>query len=254
MFAMNELDPEHRPVARPVTGGQAPPPLGSDPGGCGAEHGVRGGTGAAGTHSRDTRPDRATRFIETTRGILSYGELAPLLAERVTGAETDIYREVFQHHPLNEFLPQSLHARICSDLVPDWAGCWRTVEVAAGNLKPPPAYRVAGLMRDYALDLQARWPEASRTLSDLTLEFLSCAEGRFLSIHPFQDFNGRTIRLFMLELLRRLDLPRVVLAVESGEDRAAYFSALESADQNDFRPLMEIWRQRFTRVEPIQST
>jgi len=78
MFAMNELDPEHRPVARPVTGGQAPPPLGSDPGGCGAEHGVRGGTGAAGTHSRDTRPDRATRFIETTRGILSYGELAPL--------------------------------------------------------------------------------------------------------------------------------------------------------------------------------
>ena len=212
-------------MARLVAGGQTPSPLGSDPGGCGPEHGVRGGTSADGTHSRDTRPDRATRFIETTRGILSYGELAPLLAERVTGAETEIYREVFQDHPLDESLLQSLHARICGDLVPEWAGRWRKSEVVVGNLKPPPAFRVAGLMRDYALDLQARWPEAARTLSDLTLKFLSCAEGRFLSIHPFQDFNGRTIRLFLLELHRRMDLPRVVLAAESVEDRAAYFSA-----------------------------
>ncbi|HEY5041067.1 MAG TPA: Fic family protein [Verrucomicrobiae bacterium] len=251
---MNELDPEHRPLAQPDAGSQTPPSLGNYPGGRGAEHGVRGGTGAAGDHPRDTRPDRATRFVETARGILSYAQLAPLLAERVTAAETEIYREVFQIRPLDESLLLDLHARVCGDLVPDWAGRWRSIEVVVGKLRPPPAYSVAGQMRDYALDLQARWPEAARMVSDLTLEFLSCAEGRFLAIHPFQDFNGRTIRLFLLELLRRLDLPRVVLAVESAEDRAVYFAALESADQADFRPLMEIWRQRFTRIEPVQPT
>ena len=59
-------------------------------------------------------------------------------------------------------------------------------------------------MRTYTADLNARWPDASASLSDLTLEFLAFAEGRFLTVHPFRDFNGRTIRLFLLELLRRL--------------------------------------------------
>ena len=60
-------------------------------------------------------------------------------------------------------------------------------------------------MRDYALDLQARWPAAASGKSDLLLELLAFAEGRFLTVHPFRDFNGRTIRVFLLELLRRLD-------------------------------------------------
>jgi CRISPR-associated endonuclease/helicase Cas3 len=101
------------------------------------------------------------------------------------------------------------------------------------------------MMRDYALDLQARWDGAiSGSELDL-LEFLAFAEGRFLTIHPFQDFNGRTIRLFLTELLRRLDLPRVTLAPEADAERQAYFSSLEAADQMDWQPLIAIWKERF---------
>src|SRR5437016_11659278 len=100
----DELDREHQPVAQPPGGGETPPPLAGDSPGRGAEHGLRAGPGGDELPARDTRPDRATRFIETTRGILSYSEVA------------------------------------------------------------------------------------------------------------FQDINGRAIRLFLLELLRRLDLPRGVLA------------------------------------------
>ena len=100
------------------------------------------------------------------------------------------------------------------------------------------------LMRDYALDLQARWTAATGNPDDLLLELLAFAEGRFLTIHPFRDFNGRTIRLFLVELLHRLDLPEVVLAAESGIERQAYFSALEAADRLDWSPLVEIWRKR----------
>jgi hypothetical protein len=49
---------------------------------------------------------------------------------------------------------------------------------------------------------------------------LTLAEGRFLPVHPFQDFNDRTIRLFLLEILRRLDLPPVVLTPEETVTRA----------------------------------
>jgi CRISPR-associated endonuclease/helicase Cas3 len=128
-------------------------------------------------------------------------------------------------------------------------GRWRLIEVRIGNLRPALPHEVPLCMRDYALDLQARWPEATATLSDLTLELLGFAEGRFLTIHPFSDFNGRTVRLFLRELLRRLDFPRVILEPDTDAGRAAYFAALEAADRRDFYPLVAIWRERLAHSE-----
>lgn len=240
-------DPEgkFRPLASTEAGGEAASPLGGDSAGCGSEHGLRGGTGAAGEDPRTTRPDRATRFVETTRGILSYQELAPLLAERVTLAEAAIYSGEFSESDLDEPLILGIHHRICSDLVPDWAGRWRSIEVRIGNLHPALPVHLPIMMRDYTLDLRARLDGTTGGDEHALLECLAFAEGRFLTIHPFQDFNGRTIRLLLTELLRRLDLPMVSLAPEGEEVRQCYFAALEAADAHDWRPLMKVWEGRF---------
>jgi CRISPR-associated endonuclease/helicase Cas3 len=97
------------------------------------------------------------------------------------------------------------------------------------------------------------YPDATATLSDLTLELLAFDEGRFLTIHPFSDFNGRTIRLFLRELLRRLDFPRVILEPDTDAGRAAYFAALEAADRRDFQPLVSIWRDRLAHAETPEA-
>lgn len=240
----HDLEGKHHPLAQPDAGGETAPQVGVDPAGCGAEHGLRGRAGAGGEDSRDTRPDRATRFVETTQGVLSYTELAPLLADRVAVVEASILAGDYEKHSLDEWLLLDLHRRICVDLVPEWAGKWRDIEVHVGRLEPPPPFQLPMLMRDYALDLQARWTAATGSPDDLLLELLSFAEGRFLTIHPFRDFNGRTIRLFLVELLRRLDLPEVILAAESEGERQTYFQALEAADKKDWSPLVEIWRKR----------
>lgn len=156
-----------------------------------------------------------------------------------------VQADEFARRPLDESLLAEFHFRICGDLTPEWAGKWRTMAVAVGPLTPPAPHQLPMLMRDYTLDLQARWEVASGENIDLSLEFLAFAEGRFLSIHPFRDFNGRTIRVFLAELLRRLDLPVVNLAPESEAGRAEYFSALEAADRRDWQPLIAIWKNRF---------
>lgn len=51
-----------------------------------------------------TPPDRNTRFIETTRGVLSYSQLAPLLAERVLRVEMDIAADALAAHRLDDAL------------------------------------------------------------------------------------------------------------------------------------------------------
>ncbi len=127
----DELDRNRAQVARSAGGDKATAALGCYSGGCGGEYGFREGAGGGSDHPRDTRPDRSTRFIQTTRGLLTYTQLAPLLAERVTRIETEIYSGVFASRSLSDpELTLDLHRAICGDLVPDWAGRWRTIEAA----------------------------------------------------------------------------------------------------------------------------
>jgi CRISPR-associated endonuclease/helicase Cas3 len=199
--------------------------------------------------SDTTPPSGATRYIQTTRGLLSYSQLAPLLAERVLRVERDIVVGTFGEQGLSPDLILGFHKDIAGDLCPEWAGRWRDAEVRVGEHHPPPPYRVPLLMRDYGEDLRVRLLNATGHMDDLLLETLAFAEGRLLSIHPFTDFNGRVTRLFLRELLRRLELPPVDLVPTCPADEALYRAALRAGDGLDWRPLVKIWQQRFEQFK-----
>jgi CRISPR-associated endonuclease/helicase Cas3 len=104
-------------------------------------------------------------------------------------------------------------------------------------------------MREYGLDLTARIDHLPDTPGDTLLELLAFAEHRLLYIHPFEDFNGRVTRLFLVELLYRLRLPIVNTASEVGPELETYLSALRAADARDLRALMDLWRRRFEKED-----
>jgi CRISPR-associated endonuclease/helicase Cas3 len=189
-------------------------------------------------------PSDNTRCIETTLGIIYYSELIPLLAERVLRVEQNIARGKWQNSPFDWDLACQFHSGVCGDLIPDWAGRERTVEVAVGLHTPPASHEVRMLMRNYFADIEARL-DFSKTdaTGELVLELLAFVEGRFLTIHPFQDFNGRVIRLLLQELCQRLDFPAVDL-VPTSEGRSEYLQALRAADKLDWSLLKNIWRKR----------
>src|SRR5207247_6126069 len=83
-------------------------------------------------------PGGATRYIQTTRGLLSYSQLAPLLAERVLRVEHEIATGAFSERKLDPDLILQFHHAIAGDLCPDWAGRWRDAEVRVGEHHPPP--------------------------------------------------------------------------------------------------------------------
>ncbi|MBX3733101.1 MAG: Fic family protein [Verrucomicrobiae bacterium] len=213
------------------------------------EHGLRGRTGEPETPG-GTPPDRDTRFVETTRGILSDAELAPFLGERVLACEEAIVTGAFADRPLDEHLLLEFHRRIAGDLVHEWADRWRAIEVQVGNLRPPPPYRLPHLLWDYAAGLSARWGEVFPIASPLTLETLAFAEGRPLTLHPFVDFNGRGTRLRQREILHRALLPQVELAATGETNRNEYFAALEAAGRRDWQPLSAVWQRRFEQLPP----
>ena len=183
--------------------------------------------------------------MTTPLGVLSVAELAPHLARRVLLVEIEIWQGQFAERVLDEALILDLHRRICGELVPEIAGRWRRVNVSVGSHEAPSFVRVGPLMRDYVLDLQARSRKLGDALDDRLLEFLAFAEGRLLSIHPFRDFNGRTTRLLLAELLRRLRLPPVDPTPDGADERERYLMALQAADHADRQPLIVAWINRF---------
>ena len=194
-----------------------------------------------------TQPPHTTRFVETTRGILSYAQLAPMLAERVLRVLQDIEDGTLAARPLDESLLLDLHRNICGDLTPDLAGRFRATEVKVGQHSPPPSHQVPMLVRDYFADLNVRLAEMSAGKETLLLEALAFAEGRLLFIHPFADFNGRATRLLLAEILRRQELPPVELAPGDDTDRKIYIQALEAADRLDWTPLTKLWQERLEK-------
>ena len=193
-------------------------------------------------------PHAATRFVATAVGVLSYQQLAPLLAERVANVELDIFDRCFAATPLSD-LPAELHRRVCADLTPAMAGIWRRKDVQVSAHQAPSFTQVPELMRRYACDLDAQLSAPDHDDAHRLVETLAFAEGRLLFIHPFEDFNGRVSRLLLREMLRRLELPIIDFNMP-GQARARYFAALQSYDQNDPRPLMKIWRQRLSAAAP----
>jgi CRISPR-associated endonuclease/helicase Cas3 len=193
-----------------------------------------------------TSPGHATRTVVTTRGLLTYAQLAPLLAERVLRVEQRIAAGDFADTPLDGDFLRALHAAIAGDLVPDWAGRWRTTAVQVGAHEPPAPHELPVLVRVYTDDLAARLLHVDEST---LLETLAFAEGRLLTLHPFLDFNGRLTRLWLRELLRRLELPPVDLVPTTPAEEPTYFAALRASDTLDWRPLAAIWRQRLETFE-----
>lgn len=246
--ANHGLEASNRELAQIAGGGTSTTASVCDSTSRGQLHGDGERASERATHQRNAdAEDSSTRRIDTAFGRLSYNELAPLLAKRAGHLEADIADRVSADWPIDSSLLLRFHRQLCGDLVPAIAGKWRTTEVQVGAHLPPPAWQVGELMSTYLANLSERMKHADEWNSELLLELLVYAEGQLLHIHPFTDFNGRITRLFLFELLYRLNLPLVDTAAADEQERQAYFAALSAYDVGDPRPLAAVWRRRFEK-------
>lgn len=184
-----------------------------------------------------------TRRFTTAYGDVDYAQLSDLIAPHLESLLDRIIDGAFADQPYSDVLARDFHQTIVGEVVPDLAGRWRTEPVQIGNHVPPEHYLVPMLMREYGDNVQARL--ANATTIEHQLELLAYAEGQFLFIHPFADFNGRTVRALLRELLVRLDFPPLDVAVERGTPTFDdYRTALADFDNGRMELLIDFWVRR----------
>lgn len=193
----------------------------------------------------------STRYLDTAEGPKLYTEVAERLAVSLTG----ILHRIVESDPstiqiTSEWLCLR-HRELAGALFPDWAGRFRDRNVQVGQHQPPPFYEVPVHMRLFCDDLAERLGHVQSGEPDLRMiaELLAVADGRFQSIHPFRDFNGRVGRILLVTLIHILGLPPVDIVPAGPEFRQAYLAALNAADQGDYSALTEMWLHRL--AEPL---
>lgn len=134
----------------------------------------------------------------------------------------------------------SVHALVLANIMDDFAGRLRPgmVRITGANFTPPNARLVPDLLEELV---------SYANENPLSLDAISLAtvfHHRFVWIHPFNDGNGRTVRLMMNLLLMRAGFPPVIIL---SQDRRKYFAALNSANNGDYTRLLLMMLQAAER-------
>lgn len=147
-----------------------------------------------------------------------------------------------------------IHRTIFDDAIPEIAGRYRQGGEDVKKLHhivPPPGAQVAGLMVEFARELEGRLatlPSAPKTRQVATyqkwvlkvIEIAAWAQHQVVAIHPFSNGNGRTARLFSNLILQKQGLTGSRIKFEQS-DKPSYLNALAQIDKaEDYGPLVEI--------------
>jgi len=111
------------------------------------------------------------------------------------------------------------------------AGNYRNSQVfiEGSDYLPPPAFEVPTLMKNLFEWLKKN-PDELRPI-----EIAAVFDHKFVSIHPFDDGNGRIARLLMNLLLIKYGYPLTVIRTY---DRRRYYDTLKKADNGDVKPFV----------------
>ncbi len=142
--------------------------------------------------------------------------------------------------PLNTESFLCLHGMLLEGINDEWAGRFRDrrVMIHAAKHQPPDDRDVPDMMDTFF--------EGLRNAKNIHPVLLATwAHWTIARVHPFFDGNGRMARLWQDIILFRQQL---TCATIRPEDRGDYLSALESADEGRFNPLVQLVAQRLIGI------
>ncbi|XP_028314161.1 protein adenylyltransferase FICD [Gouania willdenowi] len=123
-----------------------------------------------------------------------------------------------------------IHRRVLGYVDPVEGGRFRTNQVFVGHHIPPHPQDLQRHMQELV-----QWLNAEETLQLHPVEYAALAHYKLVYVHPFVDGNGRTSRLLMNLVLMQARYPPITIRKEQ---RAEYYTALDTANEGDVRPFI----------------
>lgn len=200
-----------------------------------------------------TKPIGATSYKDTAFGIIPREKLLQFEIEGTKKGLEYIYKIVTENKEsiTPEFICK-LHDVSFGWIFPQWAGKYRKIQVTFSDKEAPPYFEVSVLITNLSNDLEERLKSLPKKDDDEFIleivKLLAWFQHRYVFIHPFQDYNGRTARMLTIFILLKLNLPPIELRVEKEEDRNEYLTAMQEADEGNYSHLERLLGQALSET------
>lgn len=201
-----------------------------------------------------TKPQGATSYQDTAFGIIPRSELLKLEIEG-TKKGLEYIKDISVKDKNVSITPElicKLHEVSFAWIFPNWAGKYRKIQVTFSDKEAPQYFQVPEIITNLCKDLAERLKylpvKEDETYILEVVKLLGWFQHRFVFIHPFQDYNGRTARMLTILLLLKLDLPPVEIQGEKGIDRKKYLTAMRKADEGDYSLLEQLIGQTLSET------
>lgn len=169
-------------------------------------------------------------------GITDKGSINEYEAKGIASAELFVF-ELEVDVEISTTLILQIHRIAFSELY-DWAGKWRMVEVAVGQLSLPKPNQVLQLMYQFVNNLNFKISIAKNRFDHL--DCLIFAHYEFIKIHPFNNGNGRTGRILMNIVAMKFGYKPLELYARKDESRKIYIDSMKAADNGNYEPLKKL--------------
>lgn len=197
------------------------------------------------TKKKDKSP---TSFKETKFGILPRGDVIKLESQAVKKGMT-LLLSSNKKSITSDFIKE-VHKFCFSVILGKDGGKFRTVQVMYSGKEAPHFSKINELMINLCADTECainNLPhKKDKDYLNRLIELLARFQHRFVYIHPFVDYNGRTARMFTSFILIKLNLPIIEIKVKSNKDRQKYIKALQKADEGYIEKLEKLVEESLT--------
>ena len=191
-------------------------------------------------------PKGSTSYKDTKFGIVPRSKLVKLEIEGVKKGLEFIYKLSVKNKKIKitPELIKKIHRISFGWIFPKWAGKFRTIQVTFSEKEAPSYFKINELVINLCLDLDEQIKHLPIETSDKYLseiiKLLAQFQHRFVFIHPFNDYNGRTARLLTTLLLLNFRLPLIEIKSSTKLYRKKYILAMQEADEGNYSNLEKL--------------
>jgi len=191
-------------------------------------------------------PKGSTSYKDTKFGIIPRSKLVKLEIEGVKKGLEFIYKLSVKNKKtkITPELIKKIHRISFGWIFPKWAGKFRTIQVTFSEKEAPSYFKINELVINLCLDLNEQIKHlpietSGKYLSEI-IKLLAQFQHRFVFIHPFNDYSGRTARLLTTLLLLNFRLPLIEIKSSTKLDRKKYIRAMQEADEGNYSNLEKL--------------
>jgi cell filamentation protein len=197
----------------------------------------------------ESEPGSRGRVLKNRLGIRHKMEMDRLEFESLVAAQEDYLKCIGPDTRLTADLLCRMH-RDWLGKIYEWAGRYRTVELAKGGCRWPPAFRIAPNMDAFERGVLARCTPCRPSPLTGVAHDIAEVHAELLLIHPFREGNGRLARWVsdLMAFQAGLPAPDYGFTGRNSKSRsAAYLEAVRQGYMRDYDRLTTFFAEALER-------